>query len=103
MSQQVRRTAEQWRELIEQQAQSDLTVEAFCRRRGVAVSTFFARRRKLADRAGPAFVEVTASTEPPALPVADSPLELILPGGMMIRVPVGFDAVTLRRLMEALS
>ena len=93
----------QWRELIEQQAHSGLTVEAFCRRRGVAVSTFFARRRGLAERAGPAFVEVTASPERPASPIADCPLELILPGGVTIRVPVGFDAATLRRLVEALS
>ena len=48
----VRRSAEQWASLIAAQADSGLSIEAFCRERGLAVSSFHAWRRRLsAERA----------------------------------------------------
>lgn len=129
--------ADQWRELIAQQQDSGLSIAAFCAQRGVAASTFFAWRQKLAVRQAPAFVELTPSAvpaaaaraseleasraavvwlpqapvEPPRAPVelpqASSPLlaapiELVLPDGLLLRVPEGFDAATLRQIVEAL-
>lgn len=112
MSKRCRLTADRWRELIERQGSSGLSVKAFCRREGVAVSTFFAWRRKL--RAAPTFVELTGEVE--AADASDStdghdaeasgfsaPIELVLPGGVTVHVWPGFDASTLRRLVEALS
>jgi hypothetical protein len=42
-----RLTASQWRRLFQRQRSSGLSVAAFCQREGVAVSTFFAKRRQL--------------------------------------------------------
>ena len=71
----VRRSAEQWASLIAAQAASQLPIAAFCRERGLAVSSFHAWRRRLsAERAEAAatrgFVRLrvadaeTASTAP---------------------------------------
>ena len=50
-----RRAAEWWAGLIDAQATSGASLVAFCRERGVAVSTFYAWRRRLCDeRAGSA-------------------------------------------------
>lgn len=45
----VRRSAEQWASLIAAQADSGLSIEAFCRERGLGVSSFHAWRRRLSD------------------------------------------------------
>jgi transposase-like protein len=98
-------TADRWRELIGQQQRSGLSIAAFCAERAVAASTFFAWRRKLEARQAPAFVELThASIEllPPAIELLPAPIELLLPGGLAVRVREGFDAATLRRVVEAL-
>jgi len=45
----VRRSAEQWAALIAAQAASGVSIAAFCRERGLAVSTFHAWRRRLGE------------------------------------------------------
>ena len=45
----VRRSAEQWAALIAAQATSGVSTAAFCRERGLAVSTFHAWRRRLSE------------------------------------------------------
>ena len=45
----VRRSAEQWTALIAAQATSGVSTAAFCRERGLAVSTFHAWRRRLSE------------------------------------------------------
>lgn len=47
-----RLTASQWRRLFHRQRSSGLSVAAFCGREGVAVSTFFAKRRQLEASSG---------------------------------------------------
>jgi putative transposase len=108
-------TADRWRELIEQQQRSGLSIAAFCAEHDVAVSTFFAWRRKLEIRGAPgapgisgvpAFVELTPSIEPAAargsVELLPAPIELLLPGGLTVRVRENFDAATLRQIVEAL-
>jgi len=108
MAKQHRLTDAQWRKLFAEQRDSVLSVEAFCRAQGIASSTFFARRQRLREADRPAFVEVTAeaeaaeATRPMEAPCHAS-LEVLLPGGVVVRVPCGFDTVTLRRIVEALS
>lgn len=97
-------TAERWTVLIAQQRSSGMSIEAFCRRHHLAISTFFAWRGKLKDQDAPAFVELTREPEPcdddaPAF----SPIELVLPGGVVLHVREGFDAAVLRQVVEALS
>ena len=97
-----RLTEEQWRDLVREQRDRGLSVEAFCRRRKVAVSTFFAWRRKLASSAEPAFVELTVQADE-ADEAESAPIELVLPGGVTVRVQEGFSATVLRQVVEALS
>lgn len=113
-----------WRLAFSEQRDSGLSVRAFCVREGLTQSSFYAWRRQLArrdaeggsERAGsPKFVEVTppefpeAPPEPPGVPpvvTSDdvaSPLELVLPRGVVVRVPDRFDAKALRRVVEALT
>ena len=113
-----------WRLAISEQRGSGLSVRAFCAREGLSENNFYAWRRQLSLRdaehsaadAGPAFVEVRADlpldqvTQLPqastALCVredAAAALELVLGGNMVVRVHEGFDAATLRRLIEVLS
>ena len=44
-----RRSGEDWKRLIAEQQQSGLSQEAFCRERGLALSTFCNRKRRLAE------------------------------------------------------
>jgi hypothetical protein len=69
----VRRSADQWASLIAAQADSRMSIVAFCRERGVAVSTFHAWRRRLSGtRAASSsssscgFVRLRSGDEPPA-------------------------------------
>jgi len=108
MVKQQRLTDAQWRKVIAEQRDSGLSVEAFCRAQGLASSTFFARRQRLREADRPKFVEVTAepANDQTAVSAHESdavPLELVLRGGVVVRVRPGFDAALLRRIVEALS
>jgi transposase len=113
-----------WRLAIGEQVGSGLSVRGFCAREGLSENNFYAWRRQLSLRdaerssasAGPAFVEVRADSplgddvQPPgdigALSAGQdvaAALELVLSNGVMVRVREGFDAATLRRLIEVLS
>ena len=97
-----RLAAARWRELIDQQRDSSGTVEAFCHRHGLAVSTFFAWRRRLEMEDRPTFVELTAAGEAPCDRVSQA-IEVVLPSGVVLRVSELFDEATLRRVVEVLS
>ena len=107
-----------WSEAFDDQRRSGLTQAEFCRRRGLSLHAF---RKHLyapspapgaepitaapgpADR--PRLVPVTLVADPIALevpPPADA-LVLILDGRRRIAVAPGFDADTLRRLVEAIE
>ena len=68
----ARRTAAQWRKLIERFARSGQTRGKFCAANGLALSTFDLWRRKLGETQAaaddaprePLFVELTNATEP---------------------------------------
>ena len=40
------RSPDQWRQIIEDQQQSGLTISAFCRQKKISVSCFFSQRKK---------------------------------------------------------
>ncbi|MCC6682064.1 MAG: IS66 family insertion sequence element accessory protein TnpB [Phycisphaeraceae bacterium] len=106
-----------WRLAFSEQQSSGLSVRAFCVREGLKENNFYAWRRQLARRDGPEpvaeassrFVEVTLPEVALAVPlvvVSDemaSALELVLPGGVVVRVPDRIDAMGLRRVVEALT
>jgi transposase-like protein len=105
-----------------------VTVRDFCAEHGLSEPSFYSWRRTLAQRDGkipatprqlgersehatqrkdrpqdeqPAFVPLTVLPSPSDLPAA--PLELVLPSGHILRLPPGFDAATLSRLLVVLQ
>jgi len=107
-----------WRRLIGQWQRSGLTARDFCAQRGVSEPSFYAWRRTIrqrdqqgrrqpgrkgAGRTGtqPVFVPVhVVPAAPAAVAVA---LEIVLGQGRLVRVPPGFDAMTLRQLLTVLE
>ena len=94
-----------WRDTIAAWRRSGQSIRAFCAARGVSEATFFARRRELADR-----VPSQRLAEPTPAPhfvpvkvVADPTVEVVLPGGLLVRVPVAADAAAVARLVAALG
>ncbi|MDQ3331587.1 MAG: hypothetical protein M3552_13185 [Planctomycetota bacterium] len=94
-----------WRELIESHRQSGLSIEAYCRRRGVSTSSFFAWRSRLAEEATPRFLpvrvaEAMASDGPSSHRPA---LELERADGVRIRVFDGARRQTISDVLAALD
>ena|SRR5215831_5903043 len=97
-----------WRPMLRQWQRSDLSVRAFCEQHGLSQPSFYAWRRTLRDRDAQAvaFVPVEVLPQPLALPTADPAacgLELLLPGGRLLRIGPAFDAPTLCRLLALLE
>ena len=94
----VRRTAAQWRKLIERFDRSGQTRGKFCAANGLALSTFDLWRRKLGEAQAPAddahpeslFVELTNATEPAGSRTAAGTsgweVELELGAGVVLRL-----------------
>jgi hypothetical protein len=95
-----------WRDSITAWKASGQSVRAFCAARGLSESTFYARRRELADR-----VQPTTSDTPSGPPstfaavrvIPDPTVEVVLPTGLVLRVPVGVDPAAVARLVVALG
>jgi hypothetical protein len=110
-----------WRKLIQRQGKAGESIARFCSREGVSVHQFHWWRRTLRDRdrqatakrrvLRPAFEEVASRSERDAttfVPVrlafsASVPIEVVHPGGCVVRVPVEFDPPSLRRILAALD
>ena len=94
-----------WRETIVAWKQSGQSVRAFCAARGLNEATFFARRRELADRE-PSQRPASPAPAPPFVPVKlvpDPTIEVVLAGGLIVRVPVAADPAAVARLIAALG
>jgi transposase len=101
-----------WRGVLRRWQGSKLTVGQFCAGHGVSVASFYSWRRIIAERdrqarqpsdstaAGdrPVFVPLSVT---PALP--NPTLEVVAGSGRIVRIPPGFDADTLRRLLAVLE
>ncbi len=85
-----------WRGVISQQKASGQSIAAFCRKSGISAPSFYAWRRRLANRATPQFVALS-------LPAADLEFEVRLTNGASLVVPSGFDDATLRRLLQVVA
>ncbi len=103
-----RRSRQEWARLVEEWRRSRQGAREFCRQRGLKPTTFSWWRWKLgqqsdADCGG--WLEVARIESPPAAKAAGGGTELvlILGEGIAIKVPVGFDAATLERLIQTLG
>ena len=109
---QQRRTREQWQQLVGGWPASGLTQAQYCRRYGVSVASLHRWRERLrVDEA----VDAASAARQPArlLPVelltdqrpglsGEAPLRLVLAEDLRVEVAPGFDAATLRRVVELL-
>jgi len=96
-----------WRTIFAEQHRSGLTITAFCRSRKIVKSSFHRWRNTLEQldtaRAkptpSPAFVPVRVVPEATTVTV----IEVILPSGIRLRVPLHADASQVSRLAHALG
>src|SRR5262245_62009598 len=95
-----------WRDTITACKASGQSVRAFCAARGLSEATFYARRRELADRVQPTPSD-TPSGSPPTFAavrvIPDPTLEVVLPTGLVLRVPAGVDPAAVARLVTVLG
>jgi hypothetical protein len=94
-----------WQDTVAAWRQSGQSVRAFCAARGVSEATFFARRRELIDRA-PLPQPTAPAPAPQFVPVKvvpDPTVEVVLPGGLIVRMPVAADPAAVARLVAALG
>lgn len=97
------RKEQQWRQRLARWQRSQLSVTAFCQREGLDPRRFYRWRSRLAarDSQQPTWLPVEVLAEPGGM--ADGTLEVVLTAGPRVRVPRGFDAVTLRQLLAVLA
>jgi transposase-like protein len=95
---------EEWRQIIDGQRHSGLTVAAYCRDRGIKDSAFYAWKRRLRSPAksnrssAPVFVEVK-----PTKTSAVGAIEICLRGERRLLVKRGFDPELLVDLVRTLE
>jgi len=92
-----------WRAVVEKQAESGLSASAFCREQHLKVSQFYRWHRKFRDndhqdRASSGFLELV-----PCKKQDGSGIRIRLRDGICVEVERGFDPLTLRRAIQALS
>jgi hypothetical protein len=90
-----------WRDMLLLWRTSGQTIRVFCHAQRLSEPSFYAWRRRIItqrERQQPAFVPVRVTPTP----TASIPLELVLAGGRVVRVPPDFDGDTLRQLLAIL-
>jgi transposase len=90
-----------WRNLIDRWRASGQTVAAFCAAHRVSQATFYTWRKRLAT-SGPD-TTTPAPTFAPVRVIPDPTAEVVLPTGLVIRVPVSADPAAVARLVAALG
>lgn len=101
---------QRWRDLVEEQASSGLSVRAFCESRGIAQPSLYSWKRELARRdrertaglVGPALFAPVQIIAEPHEPSSGSCLEIAV-SGVVVRVPIAFDEVSLARVLSVLQ
>ncbi len=96
-----------WTQRLARFPDSGLTPAQFCAREGISLPSFYAWKRRLAAAARPTPTDATAHRGPRLLPVrlsaTDATVELVLPGGAVLRVQPGCDLAFVRSLLDALG
>ena len=97
-----------WADAITAFATSGLSVREFCRQHGLHEKRFYTWRKHLGLSPVTRPIPATSATTPPVpgfMPVrlvADTAAEVVLPGGVVVRVPVSSDPAHVARLVAAL-
>ena len=91
-----------WQAAVADWQQSSQSIRAFCAGRGLSEPSFYAWRRTLRERARQ---RPAARPQPALVPlrvIAAAVLEVVLPAGVVVRVPAGADAAAVAQLVAAL-
>ena len=83
-SNRTRRTESQWTEILREFESSRLDSREFCRREGLALSSFQRWRRQLGSVAASEFVELVPASSP-SVPSSSWSLDVSLPNGVGLR------------------
>jgi hypothetical protein len=94
-----------WRDTIAAWRQSGQSVRTFCAARGLSEATFFARRREFLARkpSGSTASQPPAPSFVPVKIIPEPTIEIVLPGGLVVRVPAAADPAVVARLVAALG
>ena len=101
-----------WKQRFESQKASGLSVAVFCLQEGVSLSTFYRWQQQLKSGVPAALLEEEADrlraeseevTEATFLPISlkASPVEIELPNGGIVRLPLGVGQAALIAVIEA--
>ena len=93
-----RALADLWRQRLQRFERSGLPAVAFCAKEGVSAPSFYAWRRRLQPP-----VEQAARLVPVRLFPAAAPVEVVLPGGLALRLTPGCDLDFVRSLVATLG
>ena len=97
----IGKRGEEWRERIEAQERSGVSVKQFCEERGLTEQSFYFWRKRLRRQTPMRFALVeTGGTQ--REPAAEATLELVLTTGERLRIGGGVDPAALRKVLEAL-
>jgi hypothetical protein len=86
----IRRTAPEWKEIIERFGKSDLRIAAFCEKEEISRSAFASWKKKLGTvrKKAPSFVEITSAAKrkssSQSVALSQTSFELALPGGVTL-------------------
>jgi transposase-like protein len=82
-------------------AQSGKSVAVFAAEHGIDAQRLYAWRRRLGEAEPTTLQELIV--RPSSGVSVDSPFEIVLPSGVVVRVPTSFDAPALERLLSVLQ
>ena len=98
-----------WKMVLQTFKSSNLSIHQFCKQEGLAEWAFYSWRRKLIGRQPQKSVSPTTTPDNPAfieVPVINQrlqPLELVLKGGHILKIPSGIDQGTINKVFSALK
>jgi hypothetical protein len=100
---------ERWRQRLLRFDRSDLSVVAFCAHEGISAPSFYGWRKRLRPQQAARSTQTTADL-PRLVPIhlttpttPATPVELLLPGGVLLRLPAGCDLNFVRSLVQTLG
>ncbi|HKB36244.1 MAG TPA: hypothetical protein VKD72_07300 [Gemmataceae bacterium] len=102
-------TARLWQQRLQRFAHAERSVADFCDQEGISPASFYSWKRRLNAPSRSPAAEQNLDTQPGPrwlpvrLPTAVAAVELVLPSGVVLRVPPGSDLAFVRSLMESLG